>query len=177
MTFSPHQGGVVMSSQRKHTHSHQDEPLSPSLPNQNTILRNIKFNNFKRFGKKNNETELTINTMELNNRKITNHPPFPDPAADYSLSQAYLLLIIHCPRPTCCWLFTVQGLPTADNSLSQAYLPLTIHCPRPTCRWPFTVPGLHAADYSLSQAYLPLTVHWGGCKLNENKTTKALKGL
>ena len=29
MTFSLHQGGVVMSSQVKHTHSHQDTPLSP----------------------------------------------------------------------------------------------------------------------------------------------------
>ena len=28
MTFSLHQGGVVMSSQIKHTHSHQDTPLS-----------------------------------------------------------------------------------------------------------------------------------------------------
>ena len=27
--FSLHQGGVVMSSQIKHTHSHQDTPLSP----------------------------------------------------------------------------------------------------------------------------------------------------
>ena len=29
MTFSLHQGGVVMSIQIKHTHSHQDTPLSP----------------------------------------------------------------------------------------------------------------------------------------------------
>ena len=29
MSFSLHQGGVVMSSQVKHTHSHQDTPLSP----------------------------------------------------------------------------------------------------------------------------------------------------
>ena len=29
MTFSLHQGGVVMSSQIKHTHSHQDTPISP----------------------------------------------------------------------------------------------------------------------------------------------------
>ena len=29
MTFFLHQSGVVMSSQRKHTHSHQDAPLSP----------------------------------------------------------------------------------------------------------------------------------------------------
>ena len=29
MTFSLHHGGVVMSSQIKHTHSHQDTPLSP----------------------------------------------------------------------------------------------------------------------------------------------------
>ena len=29
MTFSLHEGGVVMSSQIKHTHSHQDTPLSP----------------------------------------------------------------------------------------------------------------------------------------------------
>ena len=29
MTFSLHQGGVVMSSQIKHTHSHQDTHLSP----------------------------------------------------------------------------------------------------------------------------------------------------
>ena len=28
-TFSLHQGGVVISSQIKHTHSHQDTPLSP----------------------------------------------------------------------------------------------------------------------------------------------------
>ena len=28
MTFPLHQGGVVMSSQIKHTHSHQDTPLS-----------------------------------------------------------------------------------------------------------------------------------------------------
>ena len=29
MTFSLHQGGVVKSNQIKHTHSHQDTPLSP----------------------------------------------------------------------------------------------------------------------------------------------------
>ena len=29
--FSLHQGGVVMSGQVKHTHSHQDIPLSPYL--------------------------------------------------------------------------------------------------------------------------------------------------
>ena len=29
MTFSLHQGGVVMSSHIKHTHSHQDTPLGP----------------------------------------------------------------------------------------------------------------------------------------------------
>ena len=29
MTFSLHKGGVVMSSQVKHTHSHHDTPLSP----------------------------------------------------------------------------------------------------------------------------------------------------
>ena len=33
MTFSLHQGGVVMSSQIKHTHSHQDTPLSPNFHN------------------------------------------------------------------------------------------------------------------------------------------------
>ena len=29
MTFPLHQGGVVMSSQIKHRHSHQDTPISP----------------------------------------------------------------------------------------------------------------------------------------------------
>ena len=31
MTFSLHQGGVVMSSQVKHTHSYQDTPLAHIL--------------------------------------------------------------------------------------------------------------------------------------------------
>ena len=31
MTFSLHQGGVVMSSQIKHTHSNQDTPIIPCL--------------------------------------------------------------------------------------------------------------------------------------------------
>ena len=38
MTFSLHQGGVVMSSQVKHTHSHQDTPLSPYTIVQNKII-------------------------------------------------------------------------------------------------------------------------------------------
>ena len=33
MTFSLHQRGVVMSSQLKHTHSHQDTPLAHILDN------------------------------------------------------------------------------------------------------------------------------------------------
>ena len=32
MTFSQHQGGVVMSSQIKHTHSHQDIPFQSLRP-------------------------------------------------------------------------------------------------------------------------------------------------
>ena len=31
MTFSLHKGGVVMSSQIKHTHSHEDTPLAHIL--------------------------------------------------------------------------------------------------------------------------------------------------
>ena len=54
MTFSLHQGGVVMSSQVKHTHSHQDKKW-----------------------KKYNEIQFTKNKMDLNIRKMINHPPPP----------------------------------------------------------------------------------------------------
>ena len=49
-------------------------PDSLSLPNQNTILINIKWYYFTRY-EKNNEIQLTKNKMDLNNRKMTNHPP------------------------------------------------------------------------------------------------------
>ena len=48
-----------------------------SLPNQNTILMNIKLYYFTRYGKKYIEIILTISKMDLNNRKMTNYPPSP----------------------------------------------------------------------------------------------------
>ena len=52
-------------------------PHGLSLPNQNTILINIKLYYFKRYGKKYNQSQLTKNKMNLNNQKMTNHPPSP----------------------------------------------------------------------------------------------------
>ena len=52
-------------------------PDSLSLPNQNTILINIKWYYFTRYGKKYNEIQSTKNKMDLNIRKMTNHPPSP----------------------------------------------------------------------------------------------------
>ena len=52
-------------------------PDSLSLPNQNTILINIKCYYCKRY-EKNNEIQQTKNKMVLNNRKMTNHPPSPE---------------------------------------------------------------------------------------------------
>ena len=49
-----------------------------SQPNQNTILINIKWYYFTRYGKKYNEIQLTKNKMDLNNRKMTNHQPSPE---------------------------------------------------------------------------------------------------
>ena len=49
-----------------------------SLPSQNTILINVKWYYFMRHGKKYNEIQLTKNKMDLNNRKMTNHPPSPE---------------------------------------------------------------------------------------------------
>ena len=50
---------------------------SLSLPNKNTILINIKWYYFKRYGKKYNKIQLTKNKMDLNIRKMTNHPLSP----------------------------------------------------------------------------------------------------
>ena len=48
-----------------------------SLPNQNTILINIKWYYYTRYGKKYNEIQLTKNKIDLNNQKMRNHPPSP----------------------------------------------------------------------------------------------------
>ena len=45
-------------------------------PNQNTILISIMLL-FYKIRNKYNEIQLTKNKMDLNNRKMTNHPPFP----------------------------------------------------------------------------------------------------
>ena len=45
-----------------------------SYPNQNTIIINIICNIFTRNIKNYNEIQLTKNKMDLNNRKMTNHP-------------------------------------------------------------------------------------------------------
>ena len=48
----------------------KESPDGLSLPNQNTILINIKWYYFKRYGKK--TIQLTKINMDLNNRKMTN---------------------------------------------------------------------------------------------------------
>ena len=48
------------------------------LPNQNTILINIKCYYFTKVWKKHNEIQLTKNKTDLNNQKMTNHPPSPE---------------------------------------------------------------------------------------------------
>ena len=53
-------------------------PDGPSQPNQNTIIINImNMVVFYKMWKKYNEIQLTINKMDLNNRKMKNHPPSP----------------------------------------------------------------------------------------------------
>ena len=52
-------------------------PDGLSLPNYNTILINIKWYYFTRYGKKYNEIQLT-KKIDFNIRKMTNHPPSPD---------------------------------------------------------------------------------------------------
>ena len=47
-----------------------------NYPNQNTIIINIFFQYFIRYGKY-NEIQLTKNKMNFNNRKIKNNPPSP----------------------------------------------------------------------------------------------------
>ena len=54
--------------------SKERSPDSLSLPNQNTILINIKWYYFTKYGK---NTMKFNKKMDLNNRKMTNHPPSP----------------------------------------------------------------------------------------------------
>ena len=51
-------------------------PDNLSLPNQNAIVINLKWYYFTRHGKNTVKFYLQ-NKMELNNRKMTNHPPCP----------------------------------------------------------------------------------------------------
>ena len=62
MTFSLHQGGVVMSRQVKHTHSHQDTPLNNNKHNMVISIYKI--------WKKSKEIHITKNKMDLNNRNV-----------------------------------------------------------------------------------------------------------
>ena len=48
-----------------------------TIPNQNTILINIKLYYFIIYGKITNAIQLTKNKMDLNNLKIKNHPSSP----------------------------------------------------------------------------------------------------
>ena len=50
-------------------------PEGLSLPNQKTILIYIRRHYFKRYGK--NKIKLIKTKMDLNNRKMHNHPPSP----------------------------------------------------------------------------------------------------
>ena len=59
------------------TGTKERSPDSLSVPNQNTILINIKWYYFTRYGKRYNETQLIKNKIDLKNRKMTNHPPSP----------------------------------------------------------------------------------------------------
>ena len=57
--------------------TNERRPDGLSYPNRNTII----INNLVKFYKKcktNNEIQLTKNKMDLNNGKMTNHPPSPD---------------------------------------------------------------------------------------------------
>ena len=65
-------------------------PDNLSLPKQNTILINIKWYYFTRYGKKYNEIQLTKNKMYSNNRKMPNHPL--SPATGYNRK----MKVIHC---------------------------------------------------------------------------------
>ena len=53
-------------------------PDSLPLPNENTILINIKWYYFTRCGKEYNEILLTKNKIDLSIRKMTNYPPSPE---------------------------------------------------------------------------------------------------
>ena len=53
--------------------------------NQNTIIINIIWLYFIKKWKKYNEIQLTKNKMELNNLKMTNHPPYPESTEDNQL--------------------------------------------------------------------------------------------
>ena len=52
-------------------------PDGLTYQNQNTIIINIICQYFITDEKKHNETQLTKNKMDLNNRKIKNYPPSP----------------------------------------------------------------------------------------------------
>ena len=70
-------------------------PDGLSQPNQNTILINIIWYSFKRYGK---------STMDLNNRKMTNHPH--SPVNDKKNQSVYNLLMIICQfiMASCIWI-------------------------------------------------------------------------
>ena len=52
-------------------------PAGLTHSNQNTIVINTILKYFLKIWKKYNEIQLTENKMDLNNRKITYHPPSP----------------------------------------------------------------------------------------------------
>ena len=66
--------GVSMEKSTAGTNKRSPDGLSH--PNRNTIIINNLVKFYKKW-KKYNEIQLTKNKMDLNNRKMTNHPPSP----------------------------------------------------------------------------------------------------
>ena len=85
MTFSLHQGGVVMSSQVKHTKS-STHPRKSKYNNNNEHNLLVFYKIWKKFKK----IQLTKNKMDLNNQKMKNHPPSPIPLAKQNLTCAHI---------------------------------------------------------------------------------------
>ena len=67
----------VVSMEGSKAGTNKRSPDGLSQPNQNTILINIIVLYYNMW-KKHNEIQLTKTKTGLNNRKMTNHPPFPE---------------------------------------------------------------------------------------------------
>ena len=92
-------------------------PDGLSHPNRNTIIINNLVKFYKKW-KKNNEIQLTKNKMDLNNLKMTNHPPSPE---EFSIGSQlfvgiYLAFCLNC--------FTLRNIKKIKKSQNPSYVAL-----------------------------------------------------